>query len=557
MQGSVGSFGQRRALLLWGPGGASTHTFGGVEYARGDGFGDNRRHERMSAIGSYEGRLGKTGTWRLLATSYASHYNQAGVLRVDDMKAGAVDFYGTYDTQQGGDSSRHGVALIVDDTFGRTQVQQSIYATRRDFRLRENLTGFLLDPQLDSQSVRSSAQRGDLIDQRSGTSTLGAKGSARSRWSLLGQRQELEVGYSGRLDGVDSTQQRNRFGTTIPYRTDLSLESSLANLGLYADASLKPLSWVTLRGGGRVDLYSYRVTNRCAQPDKPTASFQTYAPDTECFGPDRQGYRSPDETASTSASIWQPRATLLLGPFTGFSFSLSRGTGSRSLDPQYVAQNYDTPFARVTATEAGASYARSFESTTLTARSVFFQTSVDRDLFFNATEGRNTLASGTTRTGWAGNVRATGDFFDVAGNVTLVRGTFDDTRLVIPYVPEVVVRADATVFGDLPLAPGKTPLQGSLAAGFSYVGRRPLPYDERSQVIAVADASASLSWRAVSFTLACTNLLGTRYRQAEYNYASDFRKTNAYPTQVAARHFAAGEPRVLTATLTLHLDADG
>jgi len=552
-QTTVGSFGGRRAVLLWGPEGMGPHTFGGVEYATSKGFGDNRQNERMTAVGSYEGRIGKTGTFRLMGTSYATHYSTAGVLRVDDMKAGRVPFYGTYDPQQGGDSSRHGIAATFEDTVGTSRVTQALYATTRDFRLRSNLTGALLDPQLTTQQPHG--QRGDLIDQRSKIFTLGARGNTRSRWTLGGYRQELELGYSGRLDTVDSVQQRNRSGTVIPYKTDLSLDSSLANLGMYADTSLKLLRWLTVRGGARVDLYTYRVTNRCAQTAQ--TSFGGDAPDTECFSSDRAGYRSPEQTTSTSASIVQPRGTALLGPFQGFTLSVSHGTGSRSIDPQYVAQGYDTPFARATSTEGGVSYAHSFESVEVTARSVFFQTSVDRDLFFNATEGRSTLASGTTRTGWAGNARATGDFFDLAGNVTVVRATFDDTHLLIPYVPSLVVRGDGALFGDLPFSVAKSPVRASAAVGFSYVGSRPLPFDERSEAIAVTDASVSISWKMATVALASTNLLDRKYRLAEYNYASDFRRAAPYPTLVAARHFVAGEPRIIQATLTLHLDANG
>ncbi|HEU4408563.1 MAG TPA: TonB family protein [Polyangiaceae bacterium] len=546
---TAGSFNTKRGLLLWGPEGTNDHTFAGAEAFKSDGFGQNRNSERASAIGSYEGRLGPSGTFRLLGTSYATHYSQAGLLRLDDERAGRKGFYDTYDFQQGGDSSRHSVALSADGRAGRTSFAQNAFVTLRDYRLRTNFTGFLLDVQRDDQAEHP--QRGDLLDQRSSIVTLGGRGHARSHWQLLGHRQELELGYFARFDKVESEQRRNRFDTTTPYDTDLRLDSALANLGLYADASVRPLPFVTLRGGVRHDLYHYRVTNLCAVQTQPSLS--SVEPDTECYALDRNGYRSPDQTASTAAGIFQPRATLLVGPFDGFLLSVSHGLGSRSLDPQYVGQGYDTPFARVRATEGGVLFNRSGGSLDLSARSVFFQTRVDRDLFFNQTEGRNTLAGGTTRTGWAGNARATGRFFDVAANLTLVRATFDDTKLVIPYAPDLVARLDAVVFDDLPWALAGARPRGSAALGFSYVGRRPLPYDERSQVFAVVDGSINASWKLLQLGLICTNLLDRRYRLAEFNYASDFR-SQPFPTLTPARHFNAGEPRAFYATLTLHLE---
>jgi iron complex outermembrane recepter protein len=551
-QASVGSYGARRLLLLWGPQGQSPHTFGGVEVFKTDGFGQNRQSERATAMGSFEGRLGQASTYRVLATSYATHYGQAGVLRVDDLKAGRVGFYDTYDAQQSGDASRHSLALQLEGKRGRTLFFQDAYLTLRGFRQRHDFTGFLEDTQLRSQSPHG--QRGDLIDQQSSTTTLGARGGARADTLVGGRRQELELGYSARLDRVASTQRRDRAGTNVPYRTELDLESSISNLALYADASLRPLPFVTLRGGGRVDSFHYDVDNRCALTSQQSIGGE--APDTECFTQDRAGYRSASQRSTTQAAIFQPRATLLVGPFAGFMLSLSQGYGSRSYDPQYVAQDYATPFARVRSTEGGVAYLVSGESLDFTARSTFFQTHVDHDLFFNQTEGRNTLAGGTTRTGWAGTARLTGSFFDVAANMTLVRATFDDTHLLIPYVPDTVVRGDGALWSDLPLKLGGKAFRGTASTGVSFVGQRPLPFDERSNKIFTIDAATSLGWGPYQLGLSASNVLDNKYRLAEYNYVSDFRSAS-YATRVPARHFVAGEPRVFLLTFTLHLEDFG
>jgi len=540
----AGSFNTKRLLLMWRPPASSDHTFGGAEVFSTDGYGQNRAAERATAMAGYETSLGQSASLRLLATTYAAHYGQAGVLRLDDVQAGRKGFYDTYDTTQGGDSTRHSLAATVDGRSGGMKLSQSMFLVLRDFRLRQNLTGFNQDPQQTWQSLHS--QRGDLIDQQSGTLTLGGRGSARQKWKTLRQTQELELGYFGRYDRVDATQKRDRAGTTIPYRTDLDLASGLTNVGVYVDASLKPLSWITVRGGVRADFYHYQVTNRCALTTQN--SFGGDPLDTECFSSDRVGYRSAEQTASTSASIFQPRVTLLLGSFQGFTVSVSHGRGSRSIDPQYINQDLKTPFAKVDASELGVLYQRAFRALDLSARSVFFQTQVDKDLFFNETEGRNTLADGTTRTGWAGNVRATGGFFDLAANLTLVKATFDDTHLAIPYAPGLVARVDGVIFGDLPLG-----LSGSFGSGVSYVGKRPLPYEEFSDTTFLVDIGASLRYRAISVGLISTNLLDRRYRLAEYNYASDFGSQD-YPTLVPARHFAAGEPRAIYGTLTVLLD---
>ncbi|HEY0465229.1 MAG TPA: hypothetical protein VGC79_13510, partial [Polyangiaceae bacterium] len=542
----AGSFNTKRLLLLWRPAVSSDHTFGGAEVFSSDGFGQNRASARATAMGGYETSLGTAASLRLLATTYATHYAQAGVLRLDDVEAGRKGFYDTYDTSQGGDSSRHSLSATVEGHAGPTKLAQSAFLVLRDFRLRQNLTGFTQDPQQTWQSLHS--QRGDLIDQQSATLTIGGRGSMRQKWRSLGQNQELELGYFGRYDRVDATQKRDRAGTTIPYRTDLDLASGLTNVAAYADASLKPLSWITLRGGLRADFYHYLVTNRCALTTQN--SFGGDPLDTECFSSDRVGYRSPEQTASSSASIFEPRLSLLVGAFQGFTFSLSYGRGSRSIDPQHINQDLKSPFAKVDASEFGVAYSREFGAVELSARSVFFRTQVDKDLFFNETEGRNTLANGTTRTGWAGNARATGSFFDIAGSLTLTKATFDDTHLAIPYAPGFVARADGVLFGALPLN-----LTGSFGAGVSSIGKRPLPYGEFSESTFLVDVGASVRYHAISIGLISTNVFDRQYRLGEYNYVSDFRSQD-YPTLVAARHFAAGEPRAVYGTLTLTLDGE-
>jgi hypothetical protein len=58
-----------------------------------------------------------------------------------------------------------------------------------------------------------------------------------------------------------------RFGTTSPTRTDFDPHRALANLAVYVDAELRPVRWLTIRGGVRGDLFHYNVLDRCATRD--------------------------------------------------------------------------------------------------------------------------------------------------------------------------------------------------------------------------------------------------------------------------------------------------
>ena len=133
---------------------------------------------------------------------------------------------------------------------------------------------------------------------------------------------------------------------------------------------------------------------------------------------------------------------------------------------------------------------------------------------------------------------------------------FDDTGLLVPYVPDLVLRGDGALFHSLGLAPLGTPLQGTLGVGLTYVGRRALPFGQRSDVIFTTDVNAEVSWRFVTVGLSATNLFNAQYRLAEFNYASDFRLNGPSPTLVPTRHFSAGAPRQLFLTVSFNIGGE-
>src|SRR5262249_34607822 len=154
----------------------------------------------------------------------------------------------------GGDSSRYSLYGDIEARSGDVLYKQLVFLTHRGMRLREDFTGFLLDVQTPIQ--RPHQQRGDLLDLDMTEETVGARGSARLKKPLFDQAQELELGYFARGDHVDGTQYRIERATGHPYHLDTDLESKIADLGLYADAGLRPNGWLTVRGGVRADLFA-------------------------------------------------------------------------------------------------------------------------------------------------------------------------------------------------------------------------------------------------------------------------------------------------------------
>lgn len=560
-KGTTGSFGTNRLLLLYGPREASRHTFGGAEYYTTEGYGQNRASKRGSAMAQYEGHLGERGTFRIFGQAYSTHYASAGLLRAGDINqadplnpgTGQKGFYDTYDTGQGGQSTRFSIAADLEHKFDKTTLYQQLFFIYRSMRVRENFTGFLLDTQQPTQTTHG--QRGDLIDRSIGARTIGGRGFARYMERIRDLKQELELGYFARYDDTEATQYRIDKASQTPYKLDIALAPKVADIGLYADAAIRPLSKVVLRGGVRADFFTFDILNSCAQ--KSARQQRVPAPDQSCLSQqDFSNYREPVQRVTTAAAAMMPKANLVLGPWSGFTFSASYGQGVRSIDPLFVYQDVKTPFASVTAYEGGAEYARTLGSiTNLQARSIFFGTHVDRDLVFNQTEGRNTLANGTTRAGWVGSARITSKYLDDSAHVTLVRSTFDDTGALVPYVPDVVARNDLVVHGDLPWRILQRPLRAAAGTALTFVGRRALPYGQRSDAIFTTDLTASIGWRNFDLELSSTNLFDSRYKLGEYNFASAWSAT-ASPSLVPARHFAAGAPRAIFLSLTLNIGGE-
>ncbi|MBL9036907.1 MAG: TonB-dependent receptor plug domain-containing protein [Archangium sp.] len=556
LKGTSGTFNSQRLVALWGPPSQSKHTFAGVQVGRTDGFGQNRGAQSARVMMQYEGTLSDATSFRVAASGYGSQFRTAGVIRQDDFAAGRIGFFDSYDPRQGGEALRFQASADLHHHEGGFTNHHQAFVFTRSARLMENYTGFINDVQSPLQAPHG--QRGDLLDRDTTAVTFGARGYGRYRARAFERPQEIELGYFARVDLTQGQQQRILAGpdSNTPYHKDLDLDSKLSDVGLYLDGNLSPLQWLVLRGGFRTDLFTYSVQNNCAVQDVRRPSVSTPPGDDSCLSQRDFGlYREPTERVGATGLVFMPRGTVLLGPWRDLTITASYGDGVRSIDPQFVNQNRDTPFAAIRAWEAGGMYAASLreQSIDVTARAVAFGTRVDKDLIFSQQEGRNVIGGSTSRLGALLQGRVRGKSFDVSAHATWVQSRFDETGLLVPYVPDLVTRADGVLFGDLPWRLDGSPLRGTAGVGLTFVGQRALPLGQRSDVIFVTDANAELRWRFVTVGIAATNLFNTQYRLAEFNYTADFRATPPSPTLVPSRLFTAGAPRQVLFTLAFNI----
>lgn len=541
---SHGSYDEQGLLLLWGPAQQEAGTFVGVDLRRGDGFGPNRAHLGASALVGWEQRLGPSLRLRLLAHSHASRFDSAGVLRVDDYEAGRLPcvgdedarFFCSYDSLQGGASSRHGFQARVERRVGGEELSQSLFLSTRRLRLRDNLTGALHD---------EPAQRGDRSEQQYHALTVGLRGTLLQRHVLWDLPQELELGYLARHDDGNAALRRLRRDDGTPYATLLDNDVRVTNLAAWAGGRLRPAQWLTLSGGLRLDAFFFDLVDR----NRPTDT--------------RRGERLPLQSQNADGMAVQPRLASRVGLSRQLDWIAAFGMGVRSTDAVALSEGEFAPFARVRALESGFAWRPLPDLASL--RLVGFLTHVDRDFVFDERQNRNLFVGASSRHG----ALAALDVQLPSGLDVLASLTWSEAHLTpkgagfwsfgegpaLPYVPRWSGRVDAVYGQEMRLLDG--PGRASLGVGLTWVGARRLPLGGEGEAYTTTDLAGKLRRGAWELGIGVSNLFDARYHAAEFHYASHFETSPAAPSRFPVLHFAAAPPRMVLVSLALHLDTEG
>jgi iron complex outermembrane receptor protein len=537
-----GRFAERRALLMWAPAGASNGTFGAVDFRDGDGFGPNRAHSTVRALGRYAHEDGPL-TYSLLAASHALTFDSAGLVRQDAIDQRTLPCSSdaesqrscAHDASQGGAAARHLLSGRLTWRRPERRAELQAYGMRRTTRMRENFTGALL------------FDEGDGLDERYEATTLGVRGSMALLPHAFERSHRFELGFDARRDDGRTQMWRLRRTTAIPYETVFDTELGLTQIGAHARGVVAAAPWLTVLAGLRLD----------------TFGFSTLALDEG--ESDRVGERLPVSARDAWGTALSPRGSLILHALPWLDWSVSAGLGVRSSDAQALSEGESAPFARAIALETGpSSTARLSGNSSLETRAFVFTTRVTDDLVFDAERGRNVPLGETNRYGASASARlrvaSTSDSLlsltwtqaHVAPDGASVLDLAGGPRL--PFVPALVARADQALRMPARIA-GERVLFG-LASGVSVIGPRPLPFGASSRVFAQVDASARARVRMFELALSVENLFDTDNNAFEAFYASDFGDpSDDTPTSMrAASHVAAAPPLLWMLTLTAYLD---
>ncbi len=516
LSGRLGQFGERRLLLGVRPA-MGPSTFAALDLEQNGGFGPQRAHQRASFLSQLELPLtpGGQATLRAVVGSYAARFHAAGVLPEADVLSGQRGFFDAATTRQGGAASRHQALLGLTVRGGGATTTLELFGIASDLRLRHNFTGYRLDG------------RGDGQEQSHDALTLGARAGYVRHLLLGGHGFRLELGLGGRRDGVEQTQRRYREADATFWRDEIDAQLTQSSGFGHAELSTTFGRWAAFVGG-RADALSFDVFDALAFEEKRSYDGQGYA--RAAFG-----------------VHWGLKAGLERRVGEALRLFLNYGDGFRSPQARSLADGERAPFVNVRGAEVGALYARERWS----LQGSGFGTYVEDDVFFDHAVG-TTVSTGATGRAGASLVALVrpNDAFVFMGSATYAHAAVLSRRTLLPYFAPLVGRLDAGYERPVSIGGARiTPLAG---VAFTFIGPRPLPFDERSRSVALVDLRAGLRYRALTLQLDMRNALDTRWRDGEFVYSSRF-DPSAVASLVPARHFTAGYPRMASLTLEVQL----
>jgi iron complex outermembrane receptor protein len=525
---TLGSFGEKRLFASWHPADAPDETFAAAEVQQTDGFGPNRAAERTSAIAQALFATSRTSTMRVMASVYGAHFDSAGAIPLTMARTESDDRFVVLDPKQGGDATR--LQLVFDfqgegvESGDRWTVAP--FLVRRSLRLRQNFTGFLVDP-----------IGGDGTEQINDSTTFGTNTSYEKKLKIFSDKDRLSAGIYARGDVIDQSQKRLSGVNDAPTATLVDASLSVVDVAGWSELSVRPIDRLTLRAGLRVDGIHGQAQDRAIVNNISGEAAASDGPRRGAFGVN-VGKKASAEVVALPG----------LKPFVSY------GEGFRGRQVRSLSNGEDAPVVSVQSGEVGVRGALDRISGTLTG----FYTYLDNDLVFDPELARNEPQGPTSRTGLAADltIRPT-DWMVHASSVTYVHAVFAETDAdhdegdLVPYAPQMVGRSDLAAVPVIARVLERD-LSLRFGMGLTFLGVRPLPFSELGTNQFFADASVGARLGEVELRVDATNVLDAAYFDGEFVYASQFEQ-GAAASLVPQRHVTIGPPRAIFGTLALHL----
>ena len=267
-----------------------SHLLAAGDYVHVDGPWDNpdRFHKRDGALRWSKGT--SSDGVSLTAMGYDGRWHATTDQPTRAIETGLIGRYGSLDPSDGGQSSRYSLSANIAHPLGDWAVRGNAYVVRQRLTLWNNFTHYLVDP-LD----------GDQHAQHDRRTFTGGALSAVRDVTIAGIENQITLGVQGRYDDVrvDLVHTVKR----APLETDRSDHVREASIGGYIEDSIRWAPWLRTVAGLREDYYHVRDRNTVG-----------------------------GVTGSEDAALFQPKASLILGPWVKTEIYVSAGRGFHSND---------------------------------------------------------------------------------------------------------------------------------------------------------------------------------------------------------------------------------
>lgn len=480
-------------------------SFAAVEYVQGDGFGPQRAFGRVSALGQLVYKLDHV-TLRAVGGSYGARFDSPGVMREDQYRAGEKGFFDANGAQQGGAVQRHQLLLGADYNAGEGRTTVEVFGVFNENRLRNNFTGALVDAQ------------GDGLEQYQRSFTFGGRAMHHRHLHLGGEVLSLELGVSGRGDGITQSQRGYVDADGTPRATEVDAEFTQTMGSAWGELAWAPGGWRFMLGG-RADVLHVNLRDNLA-------------------------FNGQGGTRASLGPHFGLKAGIERELGEHFRAFLSYGDGFRTPQARQLSDGERAPFVDVHGGELGLR----FDSRLVSASAAGFTSYVANDFFFDHSVGTTSFVGKTLRGGGQAMLTARPvEGFVISGNVTVAHAQLLEKNALLPYFAPVVGRLDTG--WSRPFDVGPFVVTPRVGLGVTVIGPRPLPYDEFSREVVLVDARAGVRVGKLELMLDLQNLLDSSWRDGEYVFASNWGNQSRLP----ARHFTAGAPRTFFLNLEIHL----
>jgi len=526
VQGTVGSFGVRRGLVIVSPSlGDDQHLVLAGEVAQQDGpFVLTENSSRTNLFAKYTRDLSAKSSLGITAMHYGSSWRASGQLPLravcgetegttsEASPAGTdcIPRFGYVNPSEGGQTARSSVSAhytYIDDAL---RVKALAYAIAYDFRLHSDFTFFRDDP-----------VNGDAIEQSDGRSIVGGSAEAQRHWHVFGAPLIARFGVDFRRDAIDAElwhNDRARQRLEARSRTRVTDSSSAA----FAEADARLAAWLRVVAGVRAQRMDALVSDDLRAAGSGHDSAQMLLPKLSLIA------EAADDV------------TLFASAGRGFHSNDARGAVLRQNPARYLTPAWGAEFG-----------VRAKPEPWLTVYGAAFGLWLSSELVWSGDEGTTEAQGATRRIGVEAGARVQ------LSNVFFadVDATFTDAHFV----------QNAGNAGAVALAPTNTVTAG-LGARQSFglwspfgalrvrhLGARPATEDGSltAEGFTVVDANLGARYRFVEAALDVQNLFDVRWREVQFATTS---RLPSEPVPVTGISMTPGWPRTLLARLALYVD---